>query len=109
STPPTPSTKSAGSAASGVSRAGLSSREMEVAALIAQGLTNWQIAAALVIAERTASTHVVHILNKLGVNSRTQVAAWFTREEAQRLPDLARMAKEDVPPVARRRGRHTFA
>jgi DNA-binding CsgD family transcriptional regulator len=59
----------------------LSSREREVAALIARGLTNRQIAAALVIAERTASTHVVHILNKLGVHSRAQIAAWHVMAE----------------------------
>jgi non-specific serine/threonine protein kinase len=60
----------------GAARALLSAREREVAALIAGGLTNRQIAAALVIAERTADTHVQHILNKLGFTARTQVAAW---------------------------------
>jgi DNA-binding CsgD family transcriptional regulator len=54
----------------------LSSREHEVAVLLARGLTNRQVAAELVIAERTASTHVAHILNKLGFSSRTQIAAW---------------------------------
>ena len=54
----------------------LSPREREVAALIARGLTNRDIAAALVIAERTADTHVQHILNKLGFRARAQVAAW---------------------------------
>jgi non-specific serine/threonine protein kinase len=54
----------------------LSSREREVALLITQGLTNREIAEQLVIAERTADTHVTNILNKLGLNSRAQVAAW---------------------------------
>jgi len=54
----------------------LTRREQEVAALIARGLTNREIAKLLVITERTAETHVQHILNKLGVNSRAQVAAW---------------------------------
>jgi non-specific serine/threonine protein kinase len=54
----------------------LSAREREVAALIARGLTNRDIAAALIIAERTADTHVQHILNKLGFRARAQVAAW---------------------------------
>jgi len=54
----------------------LSSREREVAALLARGLTNRQIATELVIAERTASTHVAHILNKLSFSTRTQIAAW---------------------------------
>jgi DNA-binding NarL/FixJ family response regulator len=39
-------------------------------------LTNRQIAAELVISERTADTHVANILNKLGFSARTQVAAW---------------------------------
>jgi non-specific serine/threonine protein kinase len=51
-------------------------REREVVALVAQGLTNREIASRLVISERTADTHVQHILNKLGVSSRVQVAAW---------------------------------
>ena len=54
----------------------LSSREHEVAVLLARGFTNRQVAAELVIAERTASTHVAHILNKLRFSSRTQIAAW---------------------------------
>jgi len=54
----------------------LTSREREVAALVAQGLANREIAERLVIAERTAEGHVQSILNKLGFNSRVQVAAW---------------------------------
>jgi DNA-binding NarL/FixJ family response regulator len=54
----------------------LTPREQEVAELVARGQTNRQIAEALVISERTASTHVTNILNKLGFSSRTQVAAW---------------------------------
>jgi ATP/maltotriose-dependent transcriptional regulator MalT len=54
----------------------LSRREREVAALIARGLTNRQIAEELVISERTASTHVTNILGKLGFATRAQVAAW---------------------------------
>jgi non-specific serine/threonine protein kinase len=54
----------------------LSAREHDAAALLARGLTNRQIAAELVIAERTASTHVAHILSKLGFSTRTQIAAW---------------------------------
>ncbi len=54
----------------------LTPREREVAVLIADGKTNREIAALLVIAERTADTHVQHILNKLGVRSRAQIAAW---------------------------------
>jgi non-specific serine/threonine protein kinase len=54
----------------------LSPREREVAALIAQGLTNRQIADELMITQWTADTHVRHILTKLDVRSRAQVATW---------------------------------
>jgi DNA-binding NarL/FixJ family response regulator len=54
----------------------LSPREEEVAALVAEGLTNRQIAQRLVISERTAQNHVQHILTKLGFATRGQVAAW---------------------------------
>lgn len=58
----------------------LTPRERKVAVLVAQGLTNGEIAARLVIAERTATTHVVHILNTLGFRSRAQVAAWVAQQ-----------------------------
>jgi len=54
----------------------LSAREEEVAVLLARGLSNRQIAEELVISSRTASTHVSHILNKLGLSNRSQIAAW---------------------------------
>lgn len=54
----------------------LSRREREVAAMVAAGLTNKQIAQRLFIAERTAEGHVERIRNKLGVRSRTEVATW---------------------------------
>jgi non-specific serine/threonine protein kinase len=54
----------------------ISRREQEVAALIAQGLSDRQIAERLVITEGTAGLHVVHILDKLGFHARAQVAAW---------------------------------
>jgi predicted ATPase/DNA-binding CsgD family transcriptional regulator len=54
----------------------LSRREHEVAAMIASGMTNKQIAQRLFIAERTAEGHVERIRNKLGVRSRTEVATW---------------------------------
>lgn len=54
----------------------LTPREREVARLVAQGQTNRQIAATLVISERTADAHVQNILNKLGISSRAQIAAW---------------------------------
>jgi non-specific serine/threonine protein kinase len=54
----------------------LTPREREIAALIAQGMTNREIAAELFIGERTVDTHVEHILDKLGMRSRIQVATW---------------------------------
>jgi len=54
----------------------LTHREQDVAALVAQGLSNSQIAAVLVISPRTVETHVQHIMNKLGCSSRAQIAAW---------------------------------
>ncbi len=54
----------------------MSERELEVAELVAKGLTDREIAAELVIAPRTAESHVQHILTKLGFRSRSQIAAW---------------------------------
>ncbi|WP_328715997.1 protein kinase domain-containing protein [Nocardia salmonicida] len=58
----------------------LTKRERQVADLVAQGLTNKQIAARLVISQRTAGGHVEHILTKLGFTSRAQIAAWIADE-----------------------------
>jgi DNA-binding CsgD family transcriptional regulator/tetratricopeptide (TPR) repeat protein len=55
----------------------LTRREREVATLIAQGKSNLEIADALTVSERTVTTHVSHILGKLGLTSRTQVVAWM--------------------------------
>jgi len=54
----------------------LTPREEEVARLVPQGLSNREIGRTLVISERTVDAHVQHILNKLGFNSRAQIAAW---------------------------------
>ena len=62
---------------------GLTKRERQVLALVAEGATNRQIGTALFMAEKTASVHVSRILAKLGVQSRTQAAA-----VVHRLPDL---------------------
>ena len=63
-------------AAAGSGGGPLSEREREVAALIARGCTNREIARELVIAEGTAVRHVANILNKLGLRNRAQVTAW---------------------------------
>ncbi len=54
----------------------LTPREREVADLVAEGLTNRQIAERLVLSERTAQNHVQHVLTKLGLSNRAQVTAW---------------------------------
>jgi DNA-binding CsgD family transcriptional regulator len=54
----------------------LSPREQQVAALLAEGLTNRQIAERLIVTERTVAAHIEHILDKLGFASRHQVATW---------------------------------
>ncbi len=54
----------------------LSAREFEVSQLVAAGLTNRQIAERLVLAPKTISAHVTHILTKLGAARRTEIAAW---------------------------------
>jgi predicted ATPase/DNA-binding CsgD family transcriptional regulator len=58
----------------------LTRREREIADLVAQGLTNKDIAATLVISRRTAESHVEHILTKLGFSSRSQIAAWVAEK-----------------------------
>ncbi|WP_328946336.1 LuxR C-terminal-related transcriptional regulator [Streptomyces sp. NBC_00250] len=57
----------------------LTAREQQVAELVAQGMSNKQIAAKLVISPRTVEGHVDHVLTKLGLTSRAHVAAWATR------------------------------
>jgi len=60
----------------------LAGRESEVAGLVAEGLSNKQIGARLLISERTVEGHVRGILNKLGFNSRAQIAGWVRAAEA---------------------------
>jgi DNA-binding NarL/FixJ family response regulator len=58
----------------------LSAREREVVALVAKGQSNQEIASTLFISERTARTHVSHVISKLGLSSRMQVALWAIRQ-----------------------------
>lgn len=58
----------------------LTPRESEIAQLVAQGLSNKEIASSLVIAQRTAEGHIEHILSKLGFTSRAQVAVWVAEQ-----------------------------
>src|SRR6266850_4797059 len=59
----------------------LSRREREVVQLLARGLSNREIAGRLYLSERTIDNHVHHILDKLGFDSRVQVATWLARNE----------------------------
>ena len=59
----------------------LTRREREVADLVSQGLTNRELAERLVIGERTAQNHVQHILTKLGLSNRSQLAVWAATKD----------------------------
>ncbi|MEZ5217576.1 MAG: LuxR C-terminal-related transcriptional regulator [Ilumatobacteraceae bacterium] len=60
----------------------LTPREREVAALVSEGLTNGQLAERLYISRKTASVHVSNILAKLRMSTRSEIAAWWVREQA---------------------------
>jgi DNA-binding CsgD family transcriptional regulator len=57
----------------------LSARELEVARLVAAGLSNKEVAAQLRLSVRTAENHLLNVMNKLGMANRAQVAAWMAR------------------------------
>lgn len=61
---------------------GLTRRELEIAELVGQGLSNNDIAQTLVLSRRTVEAHVQHLMAKLGFTSRTQVAAWVAGKQA---------------------------
>jgi DNA-binding CsgD family transcriptional regulator len=61
----------------------LSSREVEIARLVAEALSNRQIADRLVLSERTVESHVRNILTKLGFATRTEIATWVLRRERE--------------------------
>lgn len=62
----------------------LTPREVEVAALVAEGKTNREIADVLVLGERTVETHVANILGKLGFSNRAQIATWVAHSNPAR-------------------------
>ena len=61
----------------------LTPREVEIARMVAEGLTSREIAEAMHISSRTADNHVQHILDKLDLRSRNQIAAWVARSAAR--------------------------
>lgn len=81
----------------------LSRRETEVAELVAKGLTNREIATKLFISERTVESHVEQIRNKLGFNSRTQIAGWMVETRLRQSPPVLPMDQRKQP---RRGARH---
>jgi predicted ATPase/DNA-binding CsgD family transcriptional regulator len=87
----------------------LTARERQVAALVAQGMTNREIAARLVVSKRTVDAHVEHILAKLGFSSRVQVAALAavpaarpgeapSLDKGARSAEFAHLLRDQAPP-----------
>ena len=64
----------------------LTPTELKVAAAVADGLSNPQIAARMFIARRTVTTHLTSIFRKLGISARTELAAAATRHDQHRTP-----------------------
>ena len=81
----------------------LTAREFEVARLIAQGHTNARIAEELFVSPKTVSAHVEHILAKLGVGRRAEIAAWTTTI------DRVRASSPGEPSEDKERGRRAYA
>jgi DNA-binding CsgD family transcriptional regulator len=79
--PPTPAAKPPGD-----ELPRLTKREAEIARLIAEGMTNKQIASQLVISQRTAEGHAGNILTKLGFTTRTQIASWVLTQQTAGSP-----------------------
>jgi DNA-binding CsgD family transcriptional regulator len=73
---------SAGPAGSRAATPALTTRELQVAGLVAGGKSNREIASILFLSDRTAQNHVQHILTKLGFSNRSQITSWFVRSRA---------------------------
>jgi len=67
----------------------LTSRELEVVALVARGLTNRDIAQALYLSHWTVKRHIARVLKKLGMATRVELAVWYDRHHsAQETPAI---------------------
>jgi predicted ATPase/DNA-binding CsgD family transcriptional regulator len=75
----------------------LTPRELQVAVLVRDGLTDREIADKLFITRRTAEWHVEQIFNKLGFNSRAQLAAWVADRAARSTVDVAAGRRHNLP------------
>src|SRR5579862_435296 len=75
----------------------VTTRELEVVRLVSRGFTNRQIARALVLSRRTVDAHVQNILNKLGFDSRSQIAAWATERSLRGHVDPEAFTYDDDP------------
>src|SRR4051794_14463224 len=64
----------------------LTRRELEIAGLVAQGLSNRNIATRLQISQRTAESHVGNVLTKFGFTSRAKIAAWYVENHNRPAP-----------------------
>jgi DNA-binding NarL/FixJ family response regulator len=82
---PAPAPVAASRPAVAVHQTPLTQREREVAGLIARGMSNRQIATELVITEGTAANHVKHILARLVLDSRVQIATWAIERDLHRV------------------------
>jgi DNA-binding NarL/FixJ family response regulator len=78
---PPASTTASGRSPIGARPVTLTRREEEVATLVARGLTNRQIASELSISEHTVANHVARAMRKLGLSSRSQLAAWVAERQ----------------------------
>lgn len=79
----------------------LTRRESEIAALVAEGLTNREIAERLFISERTADGHLEHIREKLGVRNRAQITAWHVARAAGRPVPIGAVGEARVASLRR--------
>ncbi len=77
----------------------LSPREREVALLVARGLSNREIAESLVVSVRTVEAHVTHLLTKLRLRSRAQIAVWAS-QHVEQLAEPARPLRRFIHALA---------